>query len=67
MATVYVERVVSLDKEEKEILEKATEILKQIYDGFSSEYSDDNISLRYYENSEVITKLLNVADCLSVD
>ena len=62
MAKAYVERVVVLSDEEKEILERATEILKEIYDGCSIEFEDDNVPLRFYENSETVTNLLEIAN-----
>lgn len=62
MAKAYVERVVVLSDEEKETLIKATKILKEIYDGYSIEFEDDNVPLRFYENSETVTNLLEIAN-----
>lgn len=62
MATAYVERVIVLNEKEKEVLKKATEILRQVYNGFGNEFADDNIPLRFYENSEEIEDLLAMAN-----
>lgn len=62
MAKAYVERVVVLSDEEKETLIKATKILREIYDGYSIESEDDNVPLRFYENSETVTNLLEIAN-----
>ena len=62
MAKAYVERVVVLSDEEKETLIKATKILKEIYDGYSIEFEDDNVPLRFYENSEAVDNLLEIAN-----
>lgn len=62
MAKAYVERVVVLSDEEKETLIKATKILREIYDGYSIEFEDDNVPLRFYENSETVTNLLEIAN-----
>ena len=62
MAKAYVERAVVLSDEEKETLIKATEILREIYDGFSNEFEDDKVPLRFYENSGTVTNLLEIAN-----
>ena len=62
MAKAYVERVVVLSDEEKETLIKATKILREIYDGCSIEFEDDNVPLKFYENSETVTNLLEIAN-----
>ena len=62
MAKAYVERVVVLSDEEKETLIKATKILREIYNGYSIEFEDDNVPLRFYENSETVTNLLEIAN-----
>ena len=62
MAKAYVERVVVLSEEEKEILERATKILREVYNGFSIEFEDDNVPLRFYENSEAVDNLLEIAN-----
>ena len=62
MAKAYVERMVVLSDEEKETLIKATKILREIYDGYSIEFEDDNVPLRFYENSETVTNLLEIAN-----
>lgn len=54
--------MVVLSEEEKETLERATKILKEVYDGFSIEFEDDNVPLRFYENSETVTNLLEIAN-----
>ena len=61
-AKAYVERVVVLNEEKKETLIKATKILREIYDGCSIEFEDDNVPLRFYENSETVTNLLEIAN-----
>ena len=67
MAKAYVERVVVLSEEEKEILERATEILKEIYDWVGNEIADDNVPLRFYENSEAVVNLLAMANIFPDD
>ena len=67
MAKAYVERVVVLSDEEKETLIKATKILREIYDGYSIEFGDYNVPLRFYENSETVTNLLEIANNFSDD
>ena len=62
MAKAYAERVVVLSDEEKETLIKATKILIEIYNGFSIEFEDDNVPLRFYENSEAVDNLLEIAN-----
>ena len=62
MAKAYAERVVVLSDEEKETLIKATKILREIYSGFSIEFEDDNVPLRFYENSEAVDNLLEIAN-----
>ena len=62
MAKAYAERVVVLSDEEKETLIKATKILREVYNGFSIEFEDDNVPLRFYENSEAVVNLLAMAN-----
>ena len=62
MAKDYVERVVVLSDEEKERLERATEILKEIDDWVGNEIADDNVPLSFYENSEAVVNLLAMAN-----
>ena len=62
MAKAYVERVVVLSDEEKETLIKATKILREIYNGFSNEFEDDKVPLRFYENSKAVVNLLEIAN-----
>ena len=62
MAKAYAERVVVLSDKEKETLIKATKILREVYNGFSIEFEDDNVPLRFYENSEAVDNLLEIAN-----
>ena len=62
MAKAYVERVDVLSDDEKETLIKATKILREVYNGFSIEFEDDNVPLRFYENSDAVDNLLEIAN-----